>query len=61
MNLINLFEPKLPPINLLCLPPASWFYRGKSSEVARSSHRALKSVDIQAVRDRILAQHNGRV
>ena len=27
MRILDLFEPKLPPINLLCLTPAYWFYR----------------------------------
>lgn len=29
LEAVELFEPKLPPINLWCLPSASWFYRNK--------------------------------
>ena len=26
-EILDLFEPKMPPINLWCITPASWFYR----------------------------------
>lgn len=29
-NIIDLFEPKYPPINLRCLPPAYFFYRNRA-------------------------------
>lgn len=65
MNIIDLFEPKLPPINLYCLPPAAYFYRQRRVSRAAIRRSVASSTAIEtgqpiAEIEKLLAARNGR-
>lgn len=41
-DILELLEPKMPPINLWCLTPASWFYYNKESKPTPVYHISIK-------------------
>lgn len=61
VGILNLFEPKLPPINLNVISPAYWFYRNKVSQKPLIwSVASSTAIETGQSIERILNGRNGR-